>query len=154
MTRAASIPWSRRMRVAALCLAIVATGCNAIGPRALQSGRINYNEAIAQTWNEQLLRNLVRLRYRDTLVFLEVSSVSTQYSVSYSAGASGSFIGAGANDALGLDAGGGLAGGVRPVGHGVSARTLGRQKMVLCIPWEPYTPPVATAAGSKMNHWV
>ena len=80
-------------------------GCNAIGPRALHSGRINYNEAIAQTWNEQLLLNLVRLKYRDTLVFLEVSSVSTQYSVSYSAGASGLFIGAGASDALGLDAG-------------------------------------------------
>ncbi|MCH8204373.1 MAG: hypothetical protein IID09_04370 [Candidatus Hydrogenedentes bacterium] len=93
------------LRVASLCLAIAATGCNAIGPRALQSGRINYNEAIAQTWNEQLLRNLVRLKYRDTLVFLEVSSVSTQYSVSYSAGASGSFIGAGANDELGLDTG-------------------------------------------------
>ncbi len=37
-------------------------GCNAIGPRALHSGRINYNEAIAQTWNEQLLLNLVRLK--------------------------------------------------------------------------------------------
>ena len=93
------------LRVAALCLAIVATGCNAVGPKALQSGRINYNEAIAQTWNEQLLRNLVRLQYRDTLVFLEVSSVSTQYSASYSVGVAGSFIGAGANDELGLDAG-------------------------------------------------
>ena len=94
-----------RLRVVALCLACLTAGCNALGPRALQSGRIDYNEAIAQTWNEQLLRNLVRLKYRDTLVFLEVSSVSTQYSATYTAGASGSFIGRGANDALGLDAG-------------------------------------------------
>lgn len=95
-------------RVIALCLACLTAGCNALGPRALQSGRINYNEAIAQTWNEQLLRNLVRLKYRDTLVFLEVSSVSTQYTATYSARAFGSFIGRGASDALGLDAGAGF----------------------------------------------
>lgn len=91
-------------RILALCLACLMAGCNALGPRALQSGRIDYNEAIAQTWNEQLLRNLVRLKYRDTLVFLEVSSISTQYTATYSAGASGSFIGRGASDTLGLNA--------------------------------------------------
>lgn len=93
------------VRFAVLCLVVVATGCNALGPRALVSGRINYNEAIAQTWNEQLLRNLVRLKYRDTLVFLEVNSVTTTYTALYSAGAAGSFIGLGANDELGLSAG-------------------------------------------------
>ncbi|MDP7639689.1 MAG: hypothetical protein QGG73_08230, partial [Candidatus Hydrogenedentes bacterium] len=64
-------------------IAVVAlTGCNAVGPKALQSARVDYNEAIAQTWNQQLLLNLVRLKYRDTLIFLEVDSVNTQYSLS------------------------------------------------------------------------
>jgi hypothetical protein len=67
------------------------TGCNAVGPKALHSGRMNYNEVIAQSWNEQLLLNLVRLKYRDTLLFLEINNVSTQYTMNYSAGASPSF---------------------------------------------------------------
>lgn len=94
-----------RMRMALVSLTVTMLGCNAVGPRALIHARPNYNEAIARTWNEQLLQNLVRLKYRDTLVFLEVTNISTQYSATYSAGASSSFIGDGASDTLGLDAG-------------------------------------------------
>jgi hypothetical protein len=36
------------------------------------------NSAFQQTNDEQLLLNLVRLRYRDTPAFLEVSSISSQ----------------------------------------------------------------------------
>jgi len=46
---------------------------------------MNYNQAIARSWDEQLLLNLVRLRYRDTPLFLEVTSVSSQYSMTYAA---------------------------------------------------------------------
>ncbi len=70
-----------------VCAALL-SGCNVLGPRAIESARIPYNEAIAQTRNEQLLLNLVRLRYRDVPLFLDLTSVSTQYS--WSAGASGS----------------------------------------------------------------
>lgn len=59
-----------------------------IGPRALPPARFDYNEAIARSWNEQLLLNLVRLRYRDTIQFLEVSTVLTQYSLGAGASAS------------------------------------------------------------------
>ena len=93
------------LRTFVIGLAAIMVGCNAVGPRALVSARPNYNQAIARTWNEQLLLNLVRLKYRDTLVFLEVTSVSSQYTATYSAGASSSFIGNGASDTLGLDAG-------------------------------------------------
>lgn len=67
------------LAVAACLLA----GCNAIGPKTVRGARLNYNEAIAQSWNQQLLLNLVRLKYRDTPFFLEINSVSTQYSMSY-----------------------------------------------------------------------
>ena len=39
---------------------------------------MNLNAALQWTGDEQLLLNLVRLRYRDTPAFLEVSSISTQ----------------------------------------------------------------------------
>lgn len=53
-----------------------------IGPRTLAPARYDYNQAIARSWNEQLLLNLVRLRYRDTPVFLDVGSVIAQYEIS------------------------------------------------------------------------
>jgi hypothetical protein len=42
-------------------------------------GEFNYNSAIAGSSNEQLLLNIVRLRYSETPVFLKVSSVINQY---------------------------------------------------------------------------
>jgi hypothetical protein len=52
-------------------------GCQHSGPRSVQWDRAEYNAVIQQTNNEQLLMNLVRLRYRDTPYFLEVASISS-----------------------------------------------------------------------------
>lgn len=71
-----------------LMLVVSLTGCVSLGPKTIRNARFNYNEAIARTWNEQMLLNLVRLRYRDTPLFLEVSGVSTQYTFLGSAAAS------------------------------------------------------------------
>ncbi len=65
----------------------VAPGCRSTGPKSIRAGRGNYNIAIAQTNSQQLLLNLVRLRYRDTPVFLAVTSVSTSYTVTANVGA-------------------------------------------------------------------
>ncbi|MEM1184076.1 MAG: hypothetical protein AAGI53_03635 [Planctomycetota bacterium] len=59
-------------------------GCTQFGPGVVRGGRVLYNQAIAETSNEQLLLNIVRLQYRDVPVFLEVTSVST--SVTFGAG--------------------------------------------------------------------
>ena len=69
----------RRAARRALCgvlAAICASGCSGLGPRALESNRTRYNIAIQRTDSEELLLNLVRLRYRDTPFFLQLSSVS------------------------------------------------------------------------------
>ncbi len=63
-------------------------GCNMVGPKTIGGASFNYNEAIARSRDQQMLLNLVRLRYRDTPFFLEVGSVTTQYSMVYSAGVS------------------------------------------------------------------
>jgi len=67
---------------------VVAVGCTNLGPRAIQGDRVNYNMAVQHTTNEQLLLNLVRLRYRDVPFFLEVSSISSQLSFQATADAS------------------------------------------------------------------
>ena len=60
-----------------LCLSLPA--CSRFGPRQIPLDSFNYNAAIARSSNEQMLINLVRLRYREVPVFLAVGSVLTQY---------------------------------------------------------------------------
>lgn len=60
-----------------MCLFLPA--CGRFGPRQIPRDSFNYNEAIARSSNEQMLANLVRLRYREVPVFLAVGSVLTQY---------------------------------------------------------------------------
>ena len=54
------------------------SGCT-LGPRNITPDRFNYTEAIAQSNHEQLLSNIVRLRYDESPVFLGIGSVLTQY---------------------------------------------------------------------------
>jgi len=93
-----------RVAIAALVGFALASGCQLGGPRSLQAGRGSYNTAIQQTSNEQLLLNLVRLRYVDTPLFLEVSSVTTQMSIEAAVLATGRLPVHGAN-ALDLEGG-------------------------------------------------
>ena len=60
---------------------ILATGCvrNPIGPRTIPTARIDYNAAISRSWDEDLLLNVVRLQYRDSPLFVDVSSVTASY---------------------------------------------------------------------------
>jgi len=60
--------------------------------RAVRTDRFEFNEAIVQSWNEQLLLNLVRLRYRDNPLFLEMGSIITGYTLKGNAGVSGGII--------------------------------------------------------------
>jgi hypothetical protein len=55
----------------------------------LPADRFDYNAAIASSANEQMLINLVRLRYGEVPTFLAVSSVLTQYVWSGDIGAAG-----------------------------------------------------------------
>jgi hypothetical protein len=56
-------------------------GCMSAGPILVKGSRTNYNVVLRQADNEQMLLNLVRLRYRDQAMFLEVSALNTQFSI-------------------------------------------------------------------------
>lgn len=64
--------------IALILIFLTLTGCARLGPATLRGERKNYNVAIQKTNDEQLLLNLVRLKYRDTPFFMEVSSVASQ----------------------------------------------------------------------------
>ena len=75
-----------------LCFAslLLIVSCANLGPKTLKSERSNYNVAVQRTNDEQLMLNLVRLKYRDTPFFMEVSSVASQFILSTKANASAS----------------------------------------------------------------
>lgn len=67
-------------RLALLVIAAVSTaGCQSIGSGSIQRDRVSYADALGTSWKEQTLLNIVKLRYLDTPVFLDISSVITSY---------------------------------------------------------------------------
>ena len=86
---------SRRIRDLAktAVLALVTTsGCFAgVGPEAIRIERPDYNRQIASSADRELLLNLVRLRYNESPLFLELGAVVTQYAYTASLSASGHF---------------------------------------------------------------
>lgn len=65
-----------RARLVALVVgACYVAGCGTMGPTSIQRDRTDYSTVIASTWKEQTLLNIVKLRYGDAPVYLEVSSV-------------------------------------------------------------------------------
>src|SRR5262245_3007709 len=67
------------------------TGCASIGPGTVPRDRFDYVTAISDSWKSQMLFNLVKLRYGDAPVFLDVASVINQYGIEGSLGFSGSW---------------------------------------------------------------
>lgn len=67
-----------------LLLLVATSGCS-LGQKRLHDSHLGYNEAISKAQAEELLLNIVRLRYREGVQFLFVDSVAAQYSLEYGA---------------------------------------------------------------------
>ena len=69
------------MRQALLLLTVLAmAGCSSIGPGSVGRDRFDYTAAVADSWKSQMLLNLVKIRYGDAPVFLDVGQVVAGYS--------------------------------------------------------------------------
>jgi hypothetical protein len=63
-------------------LAVLQTaGCAGIGPHTVARDRFDYVSAISESWKRQTLLNMIKTRYADAPVFMDVSSVINQYAV-------------------------------------------------------------------------
>ena len=67
-------------------------GCASIGPPTVARDRFDYITAISDSWRAQTLLNVVKLRYGDSPVFLDVASVITQTGYQGLVGVSGSWL--------------------------------------------------------------
>jgi hypothetical protein len=64
-----------------LLIVLGQVGCVSIGPGTVTRDRFDYSSAVAESWKSQMLMNLVKLRYGDAPVFLDVGQIISGYTV-------------------------------------------------------------------------
>lgn len=90
------MPLFRRL-LATLLILTVGLGCN-LGPHAMESSRLRYNEAVKKTSEEQLLLNIVRMRYSDSPSSLAIANIADQREIAGGLSATPFFTSAAAGD--------------------------------------------------------
>jgi len=71
------VPSRLRFALAWVVSCAAAGGC--LGPKAVNQTRMRYNEVYRDTNDEQILLNIVRLRYADSPVFIDLPSITSQF---------------------------------------------------------------------------
>jgi hypothetical protein len=71
----------RKHLVLVVLTGFLVAGCTPIGPKSLPRDRFDYNQAISDSWKEQTLLNIVKLRYADMPLFVEVASIVSGYTL-------------------------------------------------------------------------
>ncbi len=66
---------TRSVVMIALLGLLMITGCAGLGGPVIVRDRFDFNVAIAESWKSQMLLNIVKIRYADTPVFMDVTSV-------------------------------------------------------------------------------
>ncbi len=93
MSKKIEPPLRKRSRVLLIgtILLCALSSCSQMGPRFIEGSRTDYNVAMGNTESEQILLNLVRLRYGDAPYFLEATALNTQFLLAPSVNAVSTF---------------------------------------------------------------
>jgi hypothetical protein len=94
--------------VAGLCLGALGllTGCRSVGPQTIPRDRYDYSSSISESWKRQTLLNIVKLRYLDPPIFVDVGQIVAGYSLETSGSLGGQVSSSGAIQGNSLTLGG------------------------------------------------
>jgi hypothetical protein len=66
-------------KLGGLLVALALAACQSIGPATVPRDRVDYLDSLGTSWKQQTLLNVVKLRYGDVPIFLEVMQVIAGY---------------------------------------------------------------------------
>jgi hypothetical protein len=93
----------RRPRSIPGCIALLAlAGCVSVSPKHVTTDRMDYGQVVADSWKRQTLLNVVRLRYADAPMFLDVASIINSHTVGGTGSAQATLLSGSRNDVLGV----------------------------------------------------
>lgn len=99
-------PREKLVSIATLGLMWVLTGCTSIGPRSVARDRFDYSTSLGESWKRQTLLNIVKLRYLDPPIFVDVGQIVAGYQLQTTANVGGQVSSLGASQGNSLMLGG------------------------------------------------
>ena len=80
----------------AVATTLTLTACHSVGPLTVPRDRFDYSQAIGDSWKNQMLLNIVKLRYADVPIFVDVGQIVAGYSLETGVNLSGTLASQGA----------------------------------------------------------
>jgi hypothetical protein len=80
---------------------LLLVGCGSIGPGTVTRDRFDYVTSVSGSWKRQMLLNLLKIRYHDVPVFVDIASVINSYELTGEVNLSGQYAPIGRGDAFG-----------------------------------------------------
>ncbi len=78
----------RKTAIVIVLIILAAASCTrGLGPRSISVDRTAYLEAVGNSWKEQILYNIVKLRYGDAPTFVDISRIQQSYQLETSGSA-------------------------------------------------------------------
>lgn len=82
-------PRDKLVIISTLGLMWVLTSCRSIGPGSVARDRFDYSTSLGESWKRQTLLNIVKLRYLDPPIFVDVGQIVSGYQLQTTASVGG-----------------------------------------------------------------